>query len=112
MCLKNKKSLCLENFKNIEKFHLSIHGLWPGLSSGQMLEECNNGAQIEVVNDGSDTFKTLEKIWPSLSGSNEDFWTHEYNKHGYCYNKRFQFDVENYKIFFDKTVELYYKLNF
>ena len=29
MCLKNKNSVCLENLKNIEKYHLSIHGLWP-----------------------------------------------------------------------------------
>ena len=111
MCLKNKQSTCLEKFKSIEKYHLSIHGLWPGLSNGQMLDECNQGDKIKVVNDGSETFKIMEKIWPSLNGPNEKFWTHEYNKHGFCYNKRLNIDVENYKIFFDKTIELYYDLN-
>ena len=112
MCLKSKNSVCFENLNNIEKYHLSIHGLWPSLSSGQMLDECNQGEEIEVVNDGSKTFSTMEKIWPSLNNPNVVFWTHEYNKHGFCYNKRFEIDVNDYKSYFNKVIELYNKYNF
>ena len=112
MCLKNKNSVCYERLDNIENYHLSIHGLWPSLSTGQMLDECNQGVEIEVENDDSETFSTMEKIWPSLSNNtNEYFWTHEYNKHGYCYNKRFGIDVDDYKSYFNKAIELYNKYN-
>ena len=49
------------------------------------------GAEIPVVNDGTEIFKRMEVTWPSFMKSDEDFWTHEYNKHGFCYVKENHF---------------------
>ena len=36
------------------------------------------------MDDGSSLFTDMKQYWPSFSNSNEYFWGHEYNKHGYC----------------------------
>ena len=66
----------------VEKNTLTIHGLWPSFKSGKQLDPCTSG--VSIRDDGSELFKNLKKYWPSLSGENEKFWEHEYNKHGYC----------------------------
>ena len=30
----------------------------------------------------------MKKYWVSYSESDEDFWIHEYTKHGYCYTNK------------------------
>lgn len=83
---------------------MSIHGLWPSLKSGKILEPCNKGAEIAIKDSGSDIFMKMAKYWPSLMGPNEKFWTHEYNKHGYCYSDVIQdFNPEKY---FEKSLDL------
>lgn len=54
-----------------------------------MLPDCNSGKIIEIVSDKSDLFEYMNLYWPSLNSPNEKFWTHEYNKHGYCYAQRY-----------------------
>lgn len=104
MCISGGSS-CENRLKNIPANHMSIHGLWPSLKSGSRLPDCNTGAEISIVDDGSSTFQTARKYWPSLTGSNEKFWNHEYNKHGYCYsNKIGDFD---YKKYFDKALAVF-----
>ena len=66
----------------VPKNCMSIHGLWPSLKSGAMLNQCTNG--VKVVDDGSSLFSNMKTYWPSFSKSNKDFWEHEYNKHGHC----------------------------
>lgn len=98
-------SACETRLANIPKNHMSIHGLWPSLKSGSQISTCNTGTQVSIVDDGSSTFISARKYWPSLTGANTDFWNHEYNKHGYCYsNKIGNFD---YKLYFKKALDVF-----
>jgi hypothetical protein len=51
--------------------------------------------------------------WPSLSSqnNNENFWTHEYNKHGYCYMKKYNLG-DDYKKYFEYSMNLFDKHDF
>jgi ribonuclease I len=111
MCL-NYGSSCEEFLKKIPKHHISIHGLWPSLLSGKRLPVCNSGTEIDIIEDDTEIFSKMNKFWVSLSGKgNKVFWDHEYNKHGYCYNQRFNFDVNDYKKYFEKTMEIFEENN-
>ena len=61
----------------------------------------------------SDTFLKMRQYWPSLTGANKDFWDHEYNKHGFCYNKKYKMNEEKYEFYFQKAIEVFlgYKIN-
>ena len=109
---KSKGTKCYEKLKVIPPHHMTIHGLWPSYSSGKSIADCNTGATIDVIDDGDSTFLEARKYWPSLTGENKDFWNHEYNKHGYCVNKRFEQDVNNYKFYMQKAIDLHYKNSF
>ncbi|EDQ84959.1 uncharacterized protein MONBRDRAFT_29788 [Monosiga brevicollis MX1] len=58
---------------------LTIHGLWP-----QWAQECNGSAFD--VNLLKPIRTQMESDWPSCVGNNgnEDFWAHEWSKHGTC----------------------------
>lgn len=86
-----------------------MHGLWPSLTSGEMLETCNQGKTIEVIDDGSEIFSEMNHFWRSVMGPNKSFWEHEYNKHGYCYaQKNKDLIVKDY---FQVAMGLYKKLD-
>ena len=111
MCL-NYGSGCEEALKKIPKHHISIHGLWPSLLSGKRIPVCNTGAEIDIIEDDTEIFSKMNKFWVSLSGKgNKVFWDHEYNKHGYCYNQRLDIDVNDYKKYFEKTMEIFEDYN-
>ena len=90
MCLTSGQT-CYEKMKQIPRHSMSIHGLWHSLSTGVTLPDCNSGSEIAIIDSGSDTFLSMRQYWPSLTGTNEKFWNHEYNKHGYCYLKKFKY---------------------
>ena len=77
-----KVSSCGSKADHVYKNKLTIHGLWPSLKSGKYLSDCTSG--VTIVDDGSSLFTDMKQYWPSFSNSNEYFWGHEYNKHGYC----------------------------
>ena len=105
MCQKEGK-ICYEKLKKIPKNEISIHGLWPSIFKGTSLEECNTGTQIKIIDD--DKMNKIREYWISLNqNSNSDFWGHEYNKHGYCYNMREYKDGSNYHIYFNKALEIF-----
>ena len=107
MCIVNSGSTCTQKLANIPKNEMSIHGLWPSLKSGSSMSSCNSGTQVSIKDDGSDIFYDMKEYWPSLTGGDETFWNHEYNKHGYCYsNKIGDFD---YKKYFQKSFDVFYK---
>ena len=108
MCLTSGQT-CYEKMKQIPRHSMSIHGLWPSLSTGVTLPDCNSGSEIAIIDSGSDTFLSMRQYWPSLTGTNEKFWNHEYNKHGYCYLKKFKYDVNKYEFYFQKTLELFFE---
>jgi ribonuclease I len=52
----------------------------------------------------------MRQYWPSLTGTNKDFWDHEYNKHGYCYNMKYDIDEEKYDFYFARVLDLFFDL--
>lgn len=87
----------------IDKNTLTIHGLWPSMKSGKYLDTCTSG--VNIVDNGNAFFFKLKKYWPSLQGPNSKFWTHEYNKHGYCMVQ--EYDWDGYEEYFDFVIDLY-----
>ena len=55
----------------------ALHGLWP-----QWSESCSR--EKFDYNEISDLADELKKYWPSCRGSSEEFWGHEWEKHGTC----------------------------
>ena len=96
---------CQEKADNVDKNTFTIHGLWPSLKNGKMMRSCTFG--IEVYEDDSLLYDDLRKNWPSLQGSNEDFWEHELNKHGYCMME--EYGWEDYEEYFQFVLDLFVK---
>ena len=66
------------------------------------------GTDIDIIEDDIEIFSKMNKFWVSLSGKgNKIFWNHEYNKHSYCYNQKCDLDVNDYKKYFEKTMEIF-----
>ena len=117
-CYSYKKDIeyCLNKTTQYKNNKLTIHGLWPSIINKLVKEikfyNCNTGTEIQVKIDDRDFYeKKMNKYWPSSLQNNTDFWTHEYNKHGYCYNQRNQISVYNYTHYFKKTVEIFEQKN-
>ncbi len=51
----------------------------------------------------------LDKYWPSYDGTNVDFWTHEYEKHGTCASQLAPLATE--LDFFSMTLQMAEKYN-
>lgn len=94
---------CKGKDANVPKNIMTIHGLWPGLINGNMLKDCTSG--VKIVDDGSSLFQNMRTYWPSFSKSNVDFWTHEYNKHGYCMVE--EYGWSGYKNYFQFVLDLH-----
>jgi ribonuclease I len=109
LCL-TKGDICYEKLKQIPAHSVSLHGLWPSLSSGAYLPDCNSGDAIDIIDTGTETFLKMRQYWPSLTGTNKDFWDHEYNKHGYCYNMKYDIDEEKYDFYFARVLDLFFDL--
>ena len=101
-CLANK---CGSKADHVYKNSLTIHGLWPSLKSGKMLNPCTTG--VTITDDGSDLFTKMRQYWPSFAKSNEEFWEHEYNKHGYCMVEEYGWD--DYEEYFSFVIDLHLK---
>ena len=96
---------CGTRANHIYKNTLTIHGLWPNLKNGAQLKECTSG--VSIKDNGSQLFKELGQYWPSLTGENNVFWEHEYNKHGYCMVEENNWD--GYEDYFEFALQLYHK---
>ena len=106
----SNSSECYKLLNNTPKNIFTIHGLWPGKKTGQSLEECSKSEEIINITD-SDLYNNLIKFWPStnINKPNENFWSHEYFKHGFCYTEKYNLKMEDY---FKKTIEIYHQFNF
>ena len=105
-CIAQGKA-CYKKLKQKELNILTIHGLWPSYNTGVELQWCNLDVNVEI----NDYTKEMEDYWiNTYEKNNKDFWNHQYNKHGYCYNKRNNFSTDDYMLYFNKTIEIYNKL--
>ena len=105
---------CIEILKKKEQYKVGIHGLWPSYKSGLIPQECNLGEDIQIIveNDKNYFDNYILKHWYSLYNTDDYFLTHEYNRHGFCYNKRLNESTDNFYIFLNKTMDIFFKYNF
>lgn len=81
----------------------SIHGLWPQYTKTSYPTNCTD--VTFDINKIETLLPDLNKNWYSNSNNeikNEDFWKHEYEKHGSCV-----FTPMTEKEYFKKTLDLY-----
>ena len=80
----------------------SIHGLWPQYAVNKYPQFCR-----EVtfdINKLKPITQDLEEHWYSARGTDEEFWKHEYEKHGSCnFNGFAEFD------YFKTTLDLFHR---
>ena len=88
-----------------EKNIFTIHGLWPNLKNGKRLPECSSGETIDLDLSGLSFY--MNKYWFSFKGSNQDFWLHEYNRHGYCMVQEKNWDGS--QDYFSFVIKLYFQ---
>jgi ribonuclease I len=95
-----------------DAYIMRIHGLWPSLKNGGRLPDCHTGPEIEVEPKlDVEPYATMTEIWPSLNKNHQyNFWTHEYNKHGFCYSAKY--NKASYVPFFQTVVDLFEKQDF
>jgi ribonuclease I len=74
-----------------------------------MDKNCNPGPEIRIVGEKSDLFDEMRQYWRSYIHSDEDFWSHEYNRHGYCYITKYQ--KTDYRAFFKLTIDMFNKFS-
>ena len=83
-----------------EKDSYSIHGLWPQYDKGNYPTYCR---KVNFsINKLTPIINELNMYWNSYKENNDDFWKHEYEKHGSCMFK--QMDEFTY---FNTTLKLY-----
>ena len=107
-----KVNNCYGKADHVYKNKMTIHGLWPSLKSGKYLPQCTDG--VTIVDDGSALFTDMKQYWPTFSSNtNEYFWGHEYNTHGFCmveekgwsgYNEYFQYVIDMHKKTFNDLI--------
>ena len=103
---------CYDRIQNVPKNTFTMHGLWPNLRNGTLADFCHGANDIEIEIKDSNLFEFMNKSWVSGYHTNEYFWGHEYNKHGYCYNQRKGYDVNDYEKYFQKSKEMFIDNNF
>jgi ribonuclease I len=77
----------LENFYYLSLIReqdgsFSIHGLWPQTTTDNYPEYCKK--VIFDINQLTPIMSALQKFWYSEEEKNEEFWKHEWEKHGSC----------------------------
>lgn len=88
-----------------QKNSFTIHGLWASQYSNFMSpSNCCHGASPDYQ-EIARQLPSLKEKWPSMFGSDENFWSKEWNKHGTCFIS--SLGTENETEYFKKTLELY-----
>ncbi|KAK7217691.1 hypothetical protein V2G26_005694 [Clonostachys chloroleuca] len=67
----------------------TIHGLWPDNCDGSYEQYCDSSREVSNVTEilkanAPCTLKYMQTFWKDYKGDDEDFWEHEFNKHGTC----------------------------
>lgn len=67
---------------NSSNQYLTMHGLWPNNNDGSY--PCYCSSEAFDINAVQPIIGNMTQYWPSLNGGNQDFWSHEWTKHGTC----------------------------
>ena len=78
----------------------SIHGLWPQYNKNQYPTFCKK-VNFDI-NKLEPILKDLNEKWYSEDNKNENFWKHEWEKHGSC----MFIELDEFE-YFEKTLELF-----
>ncbi|CAO3607777.1 unnamed protein product [Mucor hiemalis] len=69
----------------------TVHGLWPDTCSGGQTgaDGCDTSRSSStvatIINNANSTLSNrMNTFWPSNTGDNNKFWSHEWTKHGTC----------------------------
>ncbi|KAL6768824.1 hypothetical protein ACKKBG_A16360 [Auxenochlorella protothecoides x Auxenochlorella symbiontica] len=62
----------------------TIHGLWPQYETGNSPQSCNPNDIFATTNLNQSLINSLACTWVSYTGSNQEFWSYEWSKHGTC----------------------------
>ncbi|TPX63618.1 hypothetical protein SpCBS45565_g06484 [Spizellomyces sp. 'palustris'] len=93
----------------------TIHGAWPDSCSGQQTQQCSDVSYSNVAglvqSYDSSVSSQMKQFWPSYTGDNNAFWTHEWEKHGSCYSPADVSCFPNFKQGQDLTTYFRYGLN-
>ena len=105
-CYKELKSRILKYPELLN--NLTAHGIWLAYKNGQEHQWCNIGEDIEIVNYTENMTIYWNDIYDIYGDNNKEFWKNEYNKEGYCYNKRMNVSTDNYLFYFNETLFKYF----
>ena len=95
---------CYKKLKERELNINTIHGLWPSYANNVIPQWCNFDTDVEIDQHTPD----MDYYWVNMDfKDNKEFWNHEYNKHGFCYNKKNRNLTDDYLIYFNKTLEVF-----
>ncbi|KAI9245771.1 ribonuclease T2-like protein [Sporodiniella umbellata] len=127
-CCSPKYGLLVLNLQWVKGFGpnnaFTLHGLWPdtcsggyGPSSGCDNSRNSNSVASIIQSLDSNLYDTMQTYWPSNTGDNNKFWSHEWNKHGTCVTtldpKCYSDYQENEELvdYFQKAIDLRQKYN-
>jgi ribonuclease I len=109
---RTKSAACYERIELLPKNLFTVHGLWPNYKNGTLPKWCNGKNDIEIEIKDDNLLEFMNNYYPGSFHTNEYLWGHEYNKHGFCYNKRNGYDTNKYEIYFKKIKDMYEQYNF
>lgn len=73
----------------------TVHGLWGPENDCTVYEQFTT-SNLDI--------RKMNQLWPSCVRSNEDFWTHEWEKHGTCF--RYHQQLNSVEQYFSKALRL------
>lgn len=68
----------------------TTHGLWSDKCSGGYEQYCNPSWEVQNVTQTlldlgmNDLLRKMQRTWKNQGNTDEDLWSHEFNKHGTC----------------------------
>ncbi|KAI4089345.1 MAG: hypothetical protein LQ344_005477 [Seirophora lacunosa] len=101
----------------------TIHGLWPDRCDGTYEQYCDPSREYDNVTaiiaaaGKTDLLSYMNTYWKDYKGDDEDFWEHEWDKHGTCISTLEPSCYTNYTpqeevvAYFQKTVDLFKTLD-
>ncbi|CAL8585010.1 Ribonuclease T2 precursor (RNase T2) [Xanthoria parietina] len=101
----------------------TVHGLWPDNCDGTYEQYCDPNRQYTNISaiiaaaGKTELLTYMNKYWKDYQGDDEDFWEHEWDKHGTCISTLEPGCYDKYTpqqevvAYFQKAVDLYKTLD-